>query len=106
MSCVGSKSRSPGPQLIRVNFAPPNVLTSIPGVGAKMGKAIVHLREIAGKLSPNSLGIIIRRPLDMRLLDFRPNPMLFAEAFGEGDEIHDEGMGRLLLGKSVDSHER
>ncbi|XP_052286189.1 uncharacterized protein LOC127881957 [Dreissena polymorpha] len=109
MSCVGSKSRSPGPQLIRVNVDPPNVLTSIPEVGPKLAKVIVQFREIAGNLSPDSLGVIIRRPLDredMRLLDFRPYLMLLAEAFGEGDETHDEGMGRLLLGGSVDSHER
>ncbi|KAH3784707.1 hypothetical protein DPMN_162671 [Dreissena polymorpha] len=91
MSCVGSKSRSPGPQLIRVNFESPNVLTSIPG-----------FREITGNLSPDSLGVIIRRPLDredMRLLDFRPNPMLLAEAFGKG-------MKSMMKGWGVDSHER
>ncbi|KAH3713365.1 hypothetical protein DPMN_073155 [Dreissena polymorpha] len=50
-----------------------------------MATAIVKLSEIAGSLSPDSLVIFIRRPLDredMRLLDFRPNPMLLAEALG------------------------
>ncbi|KAH3734807.1 hypothetical protein DPMN_041256 [Dreissena polymorpha] len=41
----------------------------------------------------------------MRLLDFRPNPRLFASMLEEDEETH-EGMGRLLLGGSVDSHER
>ncbi|KAH3718442.1 hypothetical protein DPMN_061246 [Dreissena polymorpha] len=107
MSCVGSKSRSPGPQVIRVNFDPPNVLTSIPGVGPKLAKGIVGFWKNAGNLSPDSLGIIIRRPLDqedMQLLDFRPNSRFFASMLEEDKETNEEDMGRLFTGELV-SHE-
>ncbi|KAH3751468.1 hypothetical protein DPMN_186027 [Dreissena polymorpha] len=66
-------------RMVQVNFDPPHILTSVPGIGPKLAKAIVNLRENAGNVYPESLGILMRRPLDeevMQMLDFRPNPRL------------------------------
>ncbi|KAH3768244.1 hypothetical protein DPMN_169456 [Dreissena polymorpha] len=63
-------------------------MKSILGVGPKLAKTIVQIRKHAGNLYPDSLGVIMRRPLDredMLMLDFRPNPRLFAETLEEGD---------------------
>ncbi|KAH3892261.1 hypothetical protein DPMN_016376 [Dreissena polymorpha] len=50
----------------------------------------------------------MRRPLDeeaMQMLDFRPNPRLFAITLEEDEETHEEDMGRLFTGESV-SHKK
>ncbi|XP_052224088.1 uncharacterized protein LOC127839741 [Dreissena polymorpha] len=102
MADMGSRPATPRTpvRMVQVNFDPPHVLTSVPGIGPKLAKAIVNLRENAGNVYPESLGILMRRPLDeevMQMLDFRPNPRLFAITLDEDEE----DMGRLYTGELV-----
>ncbi|KAH3851749.1 hypothetical protein DPMN_094234 [Dreissena polymorpha] len=55
MSCVGSRSRSPGPHLIRENFDPARMLKAISGLWHTLARAIFLLRESAGNLDPGTL---------------------------------------------------
>ncbi|KAH3785849.1 hypothetical protein DPMN_163944 [Dreissena polymorpha] len=73
-----------------LNFDPPNVLTSIPG-------GIIHFRKINGNLSPDSLGIIIQRPLDREDMWFS---VLYRKEKGQ-EETHEEDMGCLFTGMPV-----
>ena len=62
---------------IRVNFAPPEDVRLIPGVGAQLANAILLLRESMGNMDPTTLNMILRRPLGDKILhnlDFSPNP--------------------------------
>ncbi|KAH3893573.1 hypothetical protein DPMN_017721 [Dreissena polymorpha] len=104
MADMGSRPATPrtpvSHRMVQVNFDPPHILTSVPGIGPKLAKAIVNLRENAGNVYPESLGILMRRPLDeevMQMLDFRPNPRLFAITLDEDEE----DMGRLYTGELV-----
>ncbi|KAH3705573.1 hypothetical protein DPMN_080650 [Dreissena polymorpha] len=104
MADMGSTPATPRTQVshkkVQVNFYPPHILISIPGIGPKLAKTIVNLRENADHLYPESLGIVMRRPLDeeaMQMLDFRHNPRLFARTLEEDEETHEEDMGGCLL---------
>ncbi|KAH3779521.1 hypothetical protein DPMN_157324 [Dreissena polymorpha] len=104
MADMGSRPATPrtpvSHRMVQVNFDPPHILTSVPGIGPKLAKAIVNLRENARNVYPESLGILMRRPLDeevMQMLDFRPNPRLFAITLDEDEE----DMGRLYTGVLV-----
>ncbi|KAH3804437.1 hypothetical protein DPMN_132722 [Dreissena polymorpha] len=85
MADMGSRPATPRTPVshrkVQVNFDSPHILTSILGIGPKLAKAIVNLRENAVNRYPESLGILMQRPLNeeaMQMLDFCPNLRLFA----------------------------
>jgi hypothetical protein len=66
-------------ELIAINFAPVGELVKIPGVGHKLAKAIVSVRESSGNISRVVLETIMRRGLTPEveaLIDFRENSSL------------------------------
>ncbi|KAH3845494.1 hypothetical protein DPMN_087775 [Dreissena polymorpha] len=66
---MSSHNISPGPQLVRVHFDPPQTLMLISGIGPKLARVIVQLRQESGNLDLDTLEVLIRRPLSVRELD-------------------------------------
>ena len=108
---------------IRVNFAPPEDLRLIPGVGAQLANAILLLRESMGNMDPTTLNVILRRPLGHKIhvlhnLDFSPNPAfpktLNPPVLGSGVPLGPMGVGaesdkeleRLKLIQQIDQMEK
>ena len=65
----GHPSGLPSVPKVRVNFASPEELRLIPGVGAKMADTIILLRQSHGNMDPELFVNLLR-------LDFSPNPAL------------------------------
>ncbi|KAH3866986.1 hypothetical protein DPMN_030110 [Dreissena polymorpha] len=83
-----SKNRSPSLHF-RVNFDPPQALREIYGVGFKLARVIVQLRESVGNLDIRTLEVVIRRPLsnsEIDFMDFSENPRLVDEALAKASE--------------------
>ncbi|KAH3834920.1 hypothetical protein DPMN_108253 [Dreissena polymorpha] len=79
------------PGLVRVNFDPPQTLMLISGIGPKLARVIVQLRQGSGNLDLDTLEVLIGRPLSEReldQLDFAENPMLAAASQSSGTEEH------------------
>ncbi|XP_052239462.1 uncharacterized protein LOC127850461 isoform X4 [Dreissena polymorpha] len=86
---MSSPNKSPG--LVRVNFDPPQTLMLISGIGPKLARIIVQLRQESGNLDLDTLEVLIRRPLSEReldQLDFAENPMLAATSQSSGTGEH------------------
>ncbi|KAH3725049.1 hypothetical protein DPMN_050878 [Dreissena polymorpha] len=84
---MSSRNMSPG--LVRVNFDPPQTLMLISGVGPKLARDIVQLRQGSGNLDLDTLEVLIGRPLSERELDqlhLAENPMLAAASQASGTE--------------------
>ncbi|KAH3794754.1 hypothetical protein DPMN_148292 [Dreissena polymorpha] len=84
---MSSQNMSPG--LVRVNFDPPQTLMLISGIGPKLARVIVQLRQGSGNLDMDTLEGLIGRPLSEReldQLDFAENPMLAAAYQASGTE--------------------
>ena len=76
---------------IFVNFASPEELKPIPGVGNKTAGAIVAIRQDHGNITPILLTGIMRKSISpevMDCLDFTPSP----DYFGGRDEDVDENL--------------
>ncbi|MCG8044186.1 MAG: helix-hairpin-helix domain-containing protein, partial [Candidatus Thiodiazotropha endolucinida] len=85
---------------IKVNFADAHELQLIPGVGVKLAKVLIDLREAQGNVDASLLANLLRRKLEpevLAFLDFVPNP-----TYGEGeDEYMNYGEG--AVGGKLDS---
>ncbi|KAH3782356.1 hypothetical protein DPMN_160271 [Dreissena polymorpha] len=89
MSSQSSRNRSSAPQMIRFNFDPSQALTTISGVGSKLAKDIIHVRETTGNLEMETLEVLIRQSLSERelyWLDFVANRSLVAESTASENE--------------------
>ncbi|KAH3713912.1 hypothetical protein DPMN_073715 [Dreissena polymorpha] len=84
-------SRNMSPVLVRVNFDPPQTLMLISGIGPKLARVIVQLRQGSGNFDLDTLEVLIGRPLSEReldQLDFAENSMLAAAFQASGTEEH------------------
>ncbi|KAH3851770.1 hypothetical protein DPMN_094255 [Dreissena polymorpha] len=89
MICASSRSRSSGPQLIRENFDPPEMLKAIACVGHRLARATVMFRESAGNLDPETLEVLIRPILsdnELECLDFSDNSRVVGEVLASDIE--------------------
>ncbi|KAH3887594.1 hypothetical protein DPMN_011612 [Dreissena polymorpha] len=84
---MSSPNKSPG--LVRLNFDPPQTLMLISGIGPKLARIIVQLRQESGNLDLDTLEVLIRRSLSVKeldQLDFTENPMLAAASQASGND--------------------
>lgn len=75
--------------MVAINFASEEQLTTIPGIKAKLARAIVAVRENSGNITPDVLQTICRKTFSAKLLkkiDFTKNKNLPAVATSEDSE--------------------
>lgn len=86
---------------IFVNFASPEELKLIPGVGNKTADAIVAIRQDHGNITPILLTGIMRKSISpevMACLDFTPNTEYFG---GREEEDVEENLGEELVKSQI-----
>jgi hypothetical protein len=84
------KSAAPPPApKIAVNYVPAAGLETIPGIKAKLAKALITIRENSGNLTLEVLETICRQKFDrqvVEMLDFSPNPALAGQLSENEDD--------------------
>ena len=75
--------------MIAINFADEQLLTLVPGIKAKLAKALVAVRENSGNITPEVLESICRRKfssLILSMIDFTKNKKVVESSEEEDSE--------------------